>query len=189
VSKVYNQFFKTGAITEPIQVSDHTGGSTGVLSSDALSALSDQQNAGDDSDPRIGTASIFSLINNRSIEDATAFLVLVYSYIKKGNLDVNEFLKTYTWRPIASMIDMFGTSDLQLSSDGSRVVQGIEGFHSKAFGPYEDLFGLVNSDIETVLGVKRGQPVVAQRLDTRKRKQDAVRDYVGQIQIGRALLG
>lgn len=188
VSKVYEQFFKTGAITEPTQVSDHTGGSTGMLSSDALSTLSQQQNAGDASDPRVGEASVFSLINNRSIEDAVAFLVLVYSHIKGGSLDANEFIRTYTWRPIASMIDMFGTSDLQLSADGSRVVQGVEGFHSKAFGPYDDLFGLVLPEVETALGVKRGD-LAAQRLDTRKRKQEAVLAYVGQIQIGRALLG
>ena len=189
VSKVYDQFFKTGAITEPIQVSDHTGASTGVVSSDAISALSQQQNAGDGSDPRVGNASIFSLINNQSIEDAVSFLVLVYSYIKRGGLDANEFIKTYTWRPIASMVDMFGTSDLQLSADGSKVVKGVEGFHSRAFGPYEDLFGLVTSDVETILNVGRDKPLTAQRLDTRKRKQEAVRDYVGQIQIGRALLG
>jgi hypothetical protein len=188
VSKVYEQFFKTGAITEPIQVSDHTGGSSGVVSSDALSTLSQQQNAGDGSDPRVGEASVFSLINNRSIEEAVAFLVLVYSHIKRGGLDANEFIRNYTWRPIASMIDMFGTSDLQLSADGSRVVKGIEGFHSRAFGPYEDLFGLVSPEIETLLNVKRND-LAAQRLDTRKRKQEAVRAYVGQIQIGRAVLG
>lgn len=189
VSQVYNQFFKTGAITEPMQVTDATGASTGVVSTDALTTLSQQQNAQDGSDPRVGDASIFSLINNRSIEDAVAFIVLVYSYIKKGGLDVNEFIKTYTWRPIASMVDIFGTSDLQLSADGSTVVQGIEGFHSRAFGPYANLFGLVTADIESVLSVKRNQPVTAQRMDTRKRKQDAVLKYVGQIQIGRAILG
>lgn len=188
VSKVYEQFFKTGAITEPIQVSDHTGGAGVVVNSDALSTLSQQQNAGDGSDPRVSEASVFSLINNRSIEDAVAFLVLVYSHIKRGGLDANEFIRNYTWRPIASMIDMFGTSDLQLSADGARVVKGIEGFHSRAFGPYEDLFGLVNPEIETLLNVKRND-LAAQRLDTRRRKQDAVRAYVGQIQIGRALLG
>ena len=86
------------------------------------------------------------------------------------------------------MIDMFGTSNLTLSPDGSRILQGFEGFHSRAFGQYEDLFGLVTTDIESVLGIKRGE-AASQKTDTRKRKQDAVLDYVAAIQLSRAMLG
>jgi hypothetical protein len=68
------------------------------------------------------------------------------------------------------------------------VVQGVEGFHSRAFGPYEDLFGLVTPDIDSLLGIKRGS-TVEQRGDTRKRKQDAVLAYVQALQGARAVVG
>jgi len=177
ISAVYQQFFKTGAITEPTQVTDSLG--RGFSSSDAISSLSDQVSAVGPDDSRVGQASVLSLVGNRSIEEAVAFLVLVYSYIKQGGLDVNEFIKTYTWRPIASMVDMFGSSDLKLSEDGQSVVQGVEGFHSRAFGDFDDLFSLVTPEIETALGVSRGS-AAASRLDTRKRKRDAVREYLAQ---------
>ena len=86
------------------------------------------------------------------------------------------------------MIDMFGTSDLAYSTDGSTVVSGIEGFHSRAFGPYNNLFGLTTPTISNVVGIQRGTPA-AQRADTRARKQQAVQQYVSAIQSQRAILG
>jgi DnaJ-class molecular chaperone len=86
------------------------------------------------------------------------------------------------------MVDMFGTSDLQLTTDGRDVVRGIEGFHSRAFGDFEDLFGLVTPDIESIVGIKKGS-TVSQRGDTRKRKQAAILEYVAAIRFSRAILG
>jgi hypothetical protein len=86
------------------------------------------------------------------------------------------------------MVDMFGTSDLTLDQDGHSVIRGIEGFHSRAFGPYDDLFGLVTPDIENILGMKRGS-TAAQRGDVRKRRQEAVQNMVGVLEYARAVLG
>ena len=127
------------------------------------------------------------------------FLVQLYSYVKHGGLDVEEFIRAYVWRPVATLVDMFGTSDLQLDADGHTVVQGMEGFHSRAFGPYEDLFGMVPPDIENVVGIKRnksqqgtpqeGQAQTAGRADVRKRRQDAIKEYISALQFARAILG
>jgi len=115
--------------------------------------------------------------------------VLTYSYMKQaGSVNIDDFIKSYTWRPIASMVDMFGTYNLTLSPNGDHVVTGFEGFHSRAFGQYADLFGLATPEIESILGVKRGD-VAAQRLDTRKRKQDAVLDFITALNMSRAVLG
>lgn len=188
VGEVYQSFFGTGAITDPQQVADPAGASVGVMSQDATDALLEAANGIDYEDPRTTAPAILTLDKGSSIQSSVAFLVQVYSYIRQGGIDVDEFIRAYTWRPIATMVDMFGTSDLAYSKDGATILKGIEGFHSRAFGPYENLFGLVASDIESVLGVKRGS-TVAHKFDTRKRKQDAVLAYVQAISFGRAILG
>lgn len=188
VGKVYQQFFQTGAITDFQQVSDPNGASVGVPSQEAEDALAAAANGVDFDDPRTNAPALLSLDKDSSIQAAVGFIVQVYSYVKLGGLDVDEFIRSYVWRPVASMVDMFGSSDLQISPDGHQVVQGIEGFHSRAFGPYADLFGLVTPDIEGVTGIKRGS-TVAQKADVRGRKQNAVREYVSQLQFARAILG
>jgi hypothetical protein len=123
-----------------------------------------------------------------TIQQACTFLLQVYSYIKMNGLNIDEFIRSYTWRPIANMVDILGSSDLQLNEDGSKVVRGIEGFHSRAFGPYQDLFALVTPEIETVLGVKRGSSL-AKKADTRKAKWEAVRDLVDALKSSKAVIG
>lgn len=188
IGKVYQQFFQTGAITDEQQVTDTDGSSVGGPSQQVIDALAESASGIDYDDPRKATTALLTLDKDSSISQAVGFLVQTYSYVKQGGLDVEDFIRTYTWRPIASMVDMFGTSDLMLSKDGHTVVQGIEGFHSRAFGPYEDLFGLVTSDIETVLGLGR-ESRAAKQGDTRRRKQDAVKEYVAALQFARAILG
>jgi hypothetical protein len=86
------------------------------------------------------------------------------------------------------MVDIFGTRDLEFSSDGSAVESGIEGFHSRAFGPYNDLFGLAGPELEDFLGIKRDS-TGAQKGDTRGRKQEAVKRYMASLLFSRGLLG
>jgi hypothetical protein len=83
------------------------------------------------------------------------------------------------------MVDLFGTSDLTLSTDGQTVTSGVEGFMSRAFGPYSDLFGLVAPAISNIVGIQRGS-AAAQRADTRNRKQQAVIAYIQALQYSRA---
>jgi hypothetical protein len=129
-----------------------------------------------------------SLTKDSNIEQAVAFLVLTYSIIRQAGFDTDQFMRSYTWRPIASMLDIFGSDDLALDAGGKEVVRGVEGFHSRAFGTYEDLYGLVTSDIQDVRGLKKGS-IQAQKADTRRRKYNAVLDYVAAIRLSRAILG
>jgi hypothetical protein len=177
IGKVYDQFFRTGAITDETNITDPQG-----------SHLSDPGGEEDQVGLRGLSSIVTQLDPQASIAQAVDFLILTYSYIRQADANADDFIKAYTWRPIASMVDMFGTNDLTLTADGARVLQGFEGFHSRAFGQYEDLFGLVTSDIESVLGIKRGE-AASQKTDTRKRKQDAVLDYVAALQLSRAILG
>ncbi len=189
IGQAYDLFFSTGAITDPHTVTDATGGGTfsGTPNGQA-DANAEGQSTDDPNDPSASAPLVYQLTAGASIEQAATYLMATYSHIKTAGLDTDEFIRSYTWRPIATMVDMFGTGDLQLSADGSNVVQGIEGFHSRAFGPFSDLFGLVTPEIEEVTGIKRGTNS-AQKTDTRKQKQDAVRDFLTGLGLGRGILG
>lgn len=186
IGQVYDFFFKTGSITDPTQVGDPQGAftpGTQDKTDDALLAAFENRTRS------TNNVSILTLDDKATTQQAVQFLVLTYSYMKQaGDINIDDFIKAYTWRPIASMVDMFGTTNLTLSTDGLRVLSGFEGFHSRSFGPYEDLFGLVSPEIENILGVKRGE-TAAQKLDTRKRKQEAVLDYVTALNLSRSVVG
>lgn len=184
VGEVWNELFATGAITDPQTISDQ-GRSSAALSQSPTSAQPDPTSG---SDPAGDAPGVLSLQANASIQQAVEYLLLTYSYIKQSGADVDEFIGAYTWRPIATLVDMFGTSDLAYDANGENVVQGYEGFHSRAVGPYNNLFGLVTPDIETVLNIKRGS-TAAHNIDIRKDRRDMVEAYVTALLYGNALLG
>lgn len=189
ISEVYYDMLGTGAITEAQQF--NAAGSTtaaGVYSSDAKSDVADAIANENYTNIEANTPLNLALAQGATIEDAVAYLAYTYSLIKQGSYDIDEFIRAYTWRPIATLVDMFGSPDLLFSADGSRVVQGIEGFHSRAFGPYEDLFGLVTQDIESVVGIQRGSAQAA-KADKRMAKRDAVLQYTARLRLSRGILG
>lgn len=188
IGQAYDLFFSTGAITDPHTITDNIGNTFAGTSNGQAEANAAGQETDDPSDPSSDAPLVYQLQVGATIEQAVAFLMATYSQIKNAGADVEEFIRSYTWRPVATMVDMFGTGDLQLSPDGSSIVQGIEGFHSRAFGPFNDLFGLVTPEIEEVTGIKRGTNA-AQKSDTRKQKQDAVKDYLAGLGIGRGIIG
>lgn len=188
IGKVYNDFFATGSITDATTFTGPGGSSLGQSTEEQSDAAQEQKSATDAADPRGTAVGALALDEGSSIQQAVEFLVLSYSFIRQQNLDVDEFIRAYTWRPIATMVDMFGTVDLQFSTSGETAVAGTEGFHSRAFGPYNDLFGLTGPDIEDILGIKRGS-TAAQRADTRLRKLQAVQQFVSALRFSRAVLG
>jgi hypothetical protein len=187
ISQAYQQFFGVGAITDQTTVN---GGSTSATNpnSGALQAQQQASTATDADDPAGQAPGILQLQSNSSVEAACAFLVQLYSTVRGSNADVEAFISSYTGRTIATMVDLFGTSNLTLSTDGTSVVAGVEGFHSRAFGPYNNLFGLVTPQISSITGIQRGS-TVAQKADTRGRKQAAVQAYVQALQFSRAIIG
>lgn len=188
IGQAYQEFFATGAITDPHTITDPQGPTTYATTNAAEESLEQAAMTDDGQDPRRTAPAAYMLREGASIEQAVGFLVATYSHIKHSGYDIEDFIRAYTWRPIATLTDMFGTTDLQLDATGAQVVQGVEGFHSRAFGPYSDLFGLVVPEIEEVVGVRRGT-TAAQKGDTRKAKQDAVRDYIAGLGLTRGLLG
>ena len=190
IGQAYQSFFGIGSITDQqlVQTANGSSVSTGIAVSQAQAALATVAQATSADDPKAAAAGLLALDQQSSVEQAVAFLVTLYSTVKTGGYDVDQFISSYTWRPIATLIDMFGSSDLTFDTSGQTVIQGIEGFHSRAFGPYNNLFGLTTAAISNVVGIQRGTPA-AQRADTRLRKQQAVQAYVSAIQSTRAILG
>lgn len=183
VGAVYKELLDSGSICEAQRVtSPNSGASTGV------DPVYDKTLVEDATDPRYYAPTAVELGEGASIQQAVEYLVLAYSYIKQAGMDIEEFINAYTFRPIANMVDMFGTADLVFSADGMNVVSGIEGFHSRAFGPYSNLFGLLGPEVEDFLGIARGTPA-AEKVDTRGRKYSAVLEYVTALRYSRALLG
>lgn len=129
------------------------------------------------------------------ISTAVDELVRIYSQIKHRHYDVDQFIKSYTWRPIASMVDLFGTANLEINDRGE-VTRGVEGFHSRAFGDYDDLRTLISpgehGQPSTILGLHvydpdqidnpgaqpSGDSTISARLDTRKEKRIQVLKYL-----------
>jgi hypothetical protein len=194
VSQVYQHYFRVDAITGKTVIGEVGSADPGTetlprdeLARQALGLPIDKpggpaiQGAAVDGQESGGAStripSILTLDEDSSIEQAVRFILLTYSYIVNGNLSAQKFSDAYCWRPIASLPDVFGTSDLRLDVRGIDVEQGVEGFHSRAFGPYDDLFGLVTPEVTEVLGAKKSDQARKEG-DIRGVKHRAVLDYV-----------
>jgi len=68
-------------------------------------------------------------------------------------------------------------------------ITGKDGFHSRAFGDVEDLFGLVNPTVRRVLNLTRDRTKVASKLDVRKRRRAVVHEYIAELMEAQGLLG
>lgn len=189
VGEVYESFFRTGAITDPQLVSDPGGvpQRTPDQDMDNLINSADQSKTQEEDVLKLATMDL-TLDENSSISQASSFIIAVYNYIKNTGKDTKAFIDSYNWRPIATMVDMFGTSDLRLDEDGKKAESGVEGFHSRAFGSHSDLFGLVNPNIKSILGIKENDPA-AVNLDVRGKKRQLVLDYITALTGGRGIVG
>lgn len=174
------------------------GGSTTV-------PVSDDETVGPPGEADPAAEAILAQIGPRSaIAEATEEIVRAYSLIKLNQFNVSDFIQSYTWRPGATITDMFGTSNLEISDEGE-VVRGREGFHSRAFGDFDDLRQLVgpgdSGRPQTILGLttrdsdetgddraERDEAISA-RLDTRREKRVAVLQYLRALLAGCGILG
>lgn len=239
IGSLYSYFFGTGSIVDPTVILDPRGhsrtASDGGDPSGAAAAPLDTTSSADATDPvtlpedptsiptdplpmttgpagtdaEVESPTTLGEVDPRgTIEEAVATLVETYSQIRRNRFDVDDFLRSYTWRPIASMVDIFGTTNLEIDDDGE-VTQGVEGFHSRAFGDFDDLRQLTRTvdgeRVATILGLTTTDEDEAttddasdrafrdtqrsQRLDTRKEKRLAVFKYVQALLTTRGILG
>lgn len=164
-----------------------------------------------------------NLETGTTTETAIDGLTMLYGVLKQKNLDVQSFIDDYIKRPIASLIDILGDSDLQFDASGNRIARAdgstpVEGFHSRAFGPYnadvkqrvdtgskstkpeagKDAFlGLIPAskveefnNASTIIrkNDSRTKKPIPLHLDPRGRAQARVRAYVDELTAARAIL-
>jgi len=170
IGGTYQQFFGTGAITDTMVLDI---GSRSLDSShqadpveDLLAYEAQEERERSVRDPiRADGRTIQSAGQQITIERAIDLLVRSYSSIKHHQQDIHEFIRAYTWRPVATMTDIFGTPDLQIDPDG-RVTEGTPGLHSLAFGhgPLgQNLRNLVDLNARQILGMETGLVEVHRR--------------------------
>lgn len=98
------------------------------------------------------------------------------SHAKKGNIfDVGYWVPKYEQREYAEVSYVVG--------------EGTEGFHSRAFSDEDNLFGLVTPEVTKVMGLARTDEKMLAKLDTRKEKREAVRNYVTSLTRARGQRG
>lgn len=193
-----------------------------------------------------------SVSEGKTVADAVNKVVLLYSFARQGH--VWDFINEFTRRPIATLVDIFGSQDLRFdnviehhekwvvkkridrpatfaraagigvaptgimgtpnigssaiataalqvpvyrrervkktwTTEEYKPVEGIEGFHSRAFGFKDNLFGLVHPKIRKILGLSKKDGDVAAKLDTRKEKRKAVINYLTSLMEGQGIAG
>lgn len=204
IGGTYNQFFGTGAITDQSVIA--TGYTQSTSTSDAADQSADAAvRAQSAQDPvRDDGLTVQDAEAAISIERAIDLLVRSYSAIRlQQGMDINEFIRAYVWRPVANMIEILGSRDLEIDPQTGRVTRGTEGFHSRSFGHGENganLRNLIPPDdgegarpVRRILGIGTREGEDRQnnliRIDKRSSRAEKVASYVLELYRSRGQLG
>lgn len=143
-----------------------------------------------------------------SIERSVNFISYVYGLVKVRGLDVDDFIRQYSNRPIATLPQMLGDPDLDLTVDANGVASVVSvtgadgkvrtpriGFHSLAVHPKVvdpgNLTGLLvepDSQVQRINGTGKAGPIPP-AYDVRKAKKDQVRAYIAALSLGPGFRG
>jgi hypothetical protein len=124
------------------------------------------------------------------ISAAIEQIVAAYRELKLGGYDVQDFIRQITWRPIATEVQILGSPDLVYDDETSKPASQdmVEGFHSRAYGPYPDLAFLdhkASTEADDV-GTER---TVDDKIDPRNERWSRVQTYAETLRRSRGLLG
>lgn len=140
-----------------------------------------------------------------SIEHAANLITLLYSAAKEEGVDVDQFIRSFTWRPVASLIDMFGTEGLWYIEPGvvgqdeegyyvtpdsvSFDPEGEKGFHEYAFSAKGDMFGLIPADPTSIVSGTTISPdlEIDKRIDPRPARHRSVMRYFMRLLLNKSL--
>ena len=136
-----------------------------------------------------------------TVEQAVDALVAEYAEVKSVGSSFDEFYKSYSWRPIATMTQMFGDPDFDLTAASAkkaiRSIAGVvtkndddskEGFHSRAYGPYNKLEHLKYKAVQQP-GAKGDYTTVDVNMDPRGDRYALVQAYAAVLKSSRGLKG
>ena len=203
IGAAYLQMLGTGSVTDDLVV--HTGAEGAPMGSASADLETPIENADaaarNEQDPtdwqRASGGTTQDAAMRVRVERAIDLLVRSYSEIRHEGLDVTEFIRGYGWRPIADMIQMLGSRDLEVNPETGATTRGEMGFHSLAFGhgPMgQNIRNLLRGeDARRILGIGTGadqdRANLLSRLDKRADKSARVLAYVSELWADRGQLG
>jgi hypothetical protein len=128
-----------------------------------------------------------------STERAVNTLSYLYGLVRSEKLDVDEFIRSYTWRPIATQEEVLGSSDLQAKVSGNKVeiTKGSVGFHTLALFSDGIMAGNLTGLLEDPdLGFTRAdntgkKETIPPSYDVRKEKLGRVLEYKAALERGK----
>lgn len=201
----YQDLLQIGSVCDDVELPGYSPSSgvsvptaSAAQSSGAAAAARDLFRAGDTD----GGKAAKSAARTTSVSAAVDELVAEYARLKESGGDFQEFYKAYSWRPVATLRQVLGAHDFDLSTlpttqplyvgqmlpEGpSSVVQKAEGFHSRAFGPYDNMEYLDHPATPYPGSVEARK--VDPAADPRGKRYRAVLAYVAVLKADRGLRG
>jgi len=138
------------------------------------------------------TESREALVTVDDIEHAANIITLLYSAAKEEGVDVDNFIRGFTHRPVASLPDMFGDPEAGIpwiSPTGVDIPSSYTpGFHENAFSAKGDLLGLVPADPSAIVSGNTLSPdlEIDKRIDPRPERHIAVMRYFQRLLLHKA---
>ncbi len=206
-SKIYQPFFGVPSIIDEAIFS----GLGETTSSNPAPAVSDGLTASPEEDLTKLKDSLSKEENAKarlSIERAVNFIGYQYGLVRSRGADVEDFIRQYASRPIATLPQILGDPDLDFTLDAqgkATVVQttGVDGttrtprigFHSMAIHPKVvdagNLAGLLEEPdlhVQRINNTGAAGPIPPE-YDVRKEKKDRVRRYINALSLGPGFRG
>ncbi len=182
--QIYGKFIGCGSVVDELVLKNSEGLAIQSKSTDRLAKL-DKLAASENLMKDVAGMVQNDISDVPSMESAIDILAFIYGEVLKNGGDVNRFISDYTTRSIATMEDILGSSDLELTKIGNdvKVARGKLGFHSVAVSGFSDLAGLV-SDPSLPLINKTGQKeTIPPSVDPRPERKAAIQKYEQELQI------
>lgn len=197
--EIYQPFFGTGSVVDQALFVTNGGTATfGTSRSQQQSVLDQLKAAGNDRQKVLqilDDAKAKNITDVPDIESSVDVLAYIYGEVRRLNLDVHRFVHDYTRRPIATMEDMLGSSDLQYQVNGNQLtlVSGTPGFHSTAIADVGgQLRGLLDNPDLALPRLRSGmgkKVPVSRDLDPRPGRRAKVLEYLQEINASSGSLG
>lgn len=199
--EIYQPFIGCGSVVDQAIFATPSGVATfGTGSAQQQEMLDQLKAAGNDRQQVLqilANAKAKNIADVPDIESSVDVLAYIYGEVRRLNLDVHRFINDYTRRPIATMLDIFGSVDLAYTvndqADTLTLVSGKPGFHSTAVADVGGrLRGLIdNPDLE-LSRLKSGagkKAPVSRDLDPRPGRRAKVVEYLQEIGTSTGNLG
>lgn len=206
--KIYQPFFGVPSIIDEAGF-DGLGTATATSEPPASSSEGSTAQAEEDLDALVkDLAQKEDSLAKLSIERSVNFISYIYGLVKARGLDVDDFIRQYANRPIATLPQILGDPDLDLdiASDGTATAKKVTdsegnsrtpriGFHTLAVHPkvvdQGNLAGLLvepDLQVQRINNTGKSEPIPPE-YDIRKEKKDRVRQYIAALGLGPGFRG